>query len=176
MEMTEDEFRLVFREFYPGMAYYAAHLVDDDDVKDIVQEAFVELWKRRESMSDADHMKAFLYKTVYTRALNLMKHRAVVKGYSEAHKDLEARRMDFYRPELNDVMRHVESKELRGQIEAAISELPDKRRQAFVMSYLHGMKNKEISEVMDVSVRTVDVHIYKALLYLRDRLAFLKRE
>ena len=41
MEMTEDEFRLVFREFYPGMAYYAAHLVDDDDVKDIVQEAFV---------------------------------------------------------------------------------------------------------------------------------------
>ena len=176
MEITEDEFRLIFREFYPGMAYYAAHLVDDDEVKDIVQEAFVELWKRLDSMTDTGHMKAFLYKTVYTKALNLMKHRAVVKGYTETRKQLDARKMDFYRPELNDVMRYMENKELHGQIDAAIAELPDKRRQAFVMSYLHGMKNKEISEIMDVSVRTVDVHIYKALLYLRDRLAFLRRK
>lgn len=176
MNITEDEFRLIFRELYPDMAYYTSHLVEPDEVKDIVQEGFIELWKHRDSMTDRDHLKAFLYKTVYTRALNVAKHRAVVRGYSEDRRRIEALRMEYYRPEHNDVIRYMENKELGKQIDAAICELPEKCRQAFVMSYLHGMKNKEIAEVMDVSVRTVDVHVYKALHYLRNRLGFLKHK
>lgn len=174
MSITEDQFRPIFRELYPTLAYYASHLVDDDEVKDLVQEAFVELWKHREAITDQDHIKAFLYKTVYSRALNIVKHQAIVKDYHDTRKQLEDHRLSFFHPEHNDVMRYMENKELRKQIHAAIAELPDKCRQAFVMSYLHGMKNKEIAEAMNVSVRTVDVHVYKALRYLRNRLAFLK--
>jgi len=174
MNLTEDQFRPIFRDLYPALAYYASHLVDDDEVKDLVQEAFVELWKHREAITDHDHIKAFLYKAVYSRALNIVKHQAIVKDYHDARKQIENHRMLFFHPEHNDVMRYMENKELRQQIHTAIEELPDKCRQAFVMSYLHGMKNKEIAEAMDVSVRTVDVHIYKALRYLRNRLAFLK--
>ena len=132
MSITEDEFRLIFRELYPQMAYYALQLVDEDEMKDIVQEAFVELWKHRNSIADDSHLKAFLYRTVYNRALN--------------------------------------------QLETAIRRLPDKCRQAFVMSYLHEMKNKEIADVMEVSVRTVDAHIYKALKLLRNDLSYLKHK
>lgn len=176
MNITEDDFRLIFRELYSPLAYYASHLVDEDEVKDLVQEAFVELWKYRESMTDREHMKAFLYRAVYSRAINIMKHKAVVKDYQDARTQIEASRMDFFHPEHNDVIRYMESRELHQEIHTAIDELPDKRRQAFVMSYVHGMKNKEIADVMEVSVRTVDVHVYKALCYLRDRLAFLKKK
>ena len=44
------------------------------------------------------------------------------------------------------------------------------------MSYLHEMKNKEIADIMGVSVRTVDAHIYKALKHLRNQLSFLKHK
>ncbi|PTL33204.1 RNA polymerase sigma-70 factor [Prevotella sp. oral taxon 376] len=176
MSITEDEFRLIFRELYPQMAYYALQLVDEDEMKDIVQEAFVELWKHRNSIADDSHLKAFLYRTVYNRALNSLKHQTIVKGHSGILEDIEARRMRFYSPDHNDVMQAIENQELHGQIETAIRRLPDKCRQAFVMSYLHEMKNKEIADVMEVSVRTVDAHIYKALKLLRNDLSYLKHK
>ncbi len=64
----------------------------------------------------------------------------------------------------------LENQELREKIDAAIDELPDKRRQIFRMSYLHGMSNKDIAQVMDISVRTVEAQLYKALRFLRHRL------
>ncbi|SFF90848.1 RNA polymerase sigma-70 factor [Prevotella sp. KH2C16] len=176
MSITEDEFRLIFRELYPRMAYYALQLVDEDEMKDIVQESFVELWKRRDTLTDDNHLKAFLYRAVYNRALNSLKHQAIVKGHSQILQDIETRRMKFYSPDHNDVMQAIENQELHGLIETAIQKLPEKCRQAFVMSYLHEMKNKEIADVMGVSVRTVDAHIYKALKLLRSHLSHLKHK
>lgn len=176
MTIKEEDFRQIFRNLYPDLITYAKTLADEDDVKDLVQEAFVELWKRRDAMENSEHIKAFLYKTVYTRTLNLMRHRQIVRGYSNERKQLELRKMELYHPEHSDVIRTIESKELGNQINAAIDELPEKCRMAFVMSYLHGMKNKEISDVMQISVRTVDTHIFKALRYLRNRLGFLEQE
>ena len=108
--------------------------------------------------------------------LNMVRHRHIVQGYSEQKKQIENRRMKYYQPDQSDVMRHIESRELGRQIDTAIDELPEKCRMAFTLSYLHGMKNKEISGVMKISVRTVDTHIFKALRYLRGRLGFLARE
>lgn len=64
------------------------------------------------------------------------------------------------------MLQKLRNDELQQRIDLAINELPPKSRQVFVMSYLHGLKNKEIAEVMNVSVRTVDAHIYNALRQL----------
>ena len=78
--ITEDHFRQIFRNQYSALLNYALTLFADEEVKDIVQEAFVELWKRRDTLNDDDHIKAFLYKTVYTRTLNMVRHRHIVQG------------------------------------------------------------------------------------------------
>ena len=174
--ITEEHFRQLFRNLYPGLLNYALSLHSDEDMKDVVQEAFVELWKRHDNFADDDHVKAFLYKTVYTRTLNIVRHKNIVNDYSEKKKQIELRKMQYYHPELSNVVHEIESGELRQQIEAAVNELPEKCRMAFTLSYLHGMKNKEISELMKISVRTVDTHIFKALRYLRKRLGFLEFE
>ena len=79
-------------------------------------------------------------------------------------------RLAYYDPDSNPVDMNLENQELREKIDAAIDELPDKRRQIFKMSYLHGMSNKEIAQIMDISVRTVEAQLYKALKFLRHRL------
>ena len=67
----------------------------------------------------------------------------------------------------------IEREEMRRQIDVAISELPDKCREAFKLSYIHGLRNRDIADAMGVSVRTVDAHIYKALRILREKLRYL---
>jgi RNA polymerase sigma-70 factor (ECF subfamily) len=172
MNFTESDFRHIFQEFYPGLYYYASTLVDEREAKDIAQEAFVELWKRQSSVEDIDHAKALLYKIVYTRALNLIRHRNVVLKYSKAY-EFESQKLEYYHPDHNDVIEYIENKELGRMLNACIKKMPEKRRRAFTLSYMYGMKNKEIADVMEVSVRTVDTHIYKALQFLRKELDFL---
>lgn len=168
--MTLSEYRLYFRQFYPSLLLYATRLLVHGDMEDVVQDAFVDLWHRRNAMDDAAHIKSFLYRAVYTKSLNVIKHRHVVSGYAAACSALEMMRLTYYDPDNNPVDMYLENQELREKIDAAIDELPDKRRQIFKMSYLHGMSNKEIAQIMDISVRTVEAQLYKALKFLRHRL------
>lgn len=168
--MTLSEYRLYFRQFYPSLLLYATRLLVHGDMEDVVQDAFVDLWHRRNAMDDAAHIKSFLYRAVYTKSLNVIKHRNVVSGYAAECSALEMMRLTYYDPDSNPVDMNLENQELREKIDAAINELPDKRRQIFKMSYLHGMSNKEIAQIMDISVRTVEAQLYKALKYLRHRL------
>ncbi|MDY3105114.1 MAG: RNA polymerase sigma-70 factor [Prevotella sp.] len=168
--MTLSEYRLYFRQFYPSLLLYATRLLVYGDMEDVVQDAFVDLWHRRNAMDDAAHIKSFLYRAVYTKSLNVIKHRSVVSGYAAECSALEMMRLAYCDPDSNPVDMNLENQELREKIDAAIDDLPDKRRQIFKMSYLHGMSNKEIAQIMDISVRTVEAQLYKALKFLRHRL------
>ena len=168
--MTEKDFRTYFRDLYPQLARYAARLLGDSDVDDVLQGSFLELWNRRTDILEPAHVKSFVYRSVYTHALNVIKHRQVVRKYSDAVIEMENRRLDSLDPNNSEVLQKLRNDELQQRIDLAINELPPKSRQVFVMSYLHGLKNKEIAEVMNVSVRTVDAHIYNALRQLRSKL------
>ena len=168
--MTEKDFRTYFRDLYPQLARYAARLLGDSDVDDVLQGSFLELWNRRTDILEPAHVKSFVYRSVYTHALNVIKHRQVVRKYSDAVIDMENRRLDSLDPNNSEVLQKLRNDELQQRIDLAINELPPKSRQVFVMSYLHGLKNKEIAEVMNVSVRTEDAHIYNALRQLRSKL------
>lgn len=165
----------LFHKYYSGLLFYATRLVGEDDADDIVQDVFVDLWKRREQLEIGDQVQALLYRSVYTRAINLLKHQAVVESYSAAEKELNNRRMEYYQPDNTEIMHRMENRELRKEIFIAINELPDKCREVFKLSYLHNMKNKDIADVLNVSLRTVEAHMYKALKFLRERLGYLLR-
>ena len=87
--MTEKEFRAYFRELYPQLGRYATRLLGDADVDDVLQVAFLELWNRRTDINTAAHVRAFMFRSVYTQALNVLKHRGVLRKYSTAATEME---------------------------------------------------------------------------------------
>lgn len=166
-------YRTLFRKYYANLLFYATRIVGDEEAEDVVQDVFVELWRRKDTMDVGEQIQAFLYRAVYTRALNVLKHRDIVNGYEAVMLDIHKKRIAYYQPDSNDVIKRIEDKELRKTLSDAIDELPDKCKKVFKLSYLHEMKNKEIAETMDISLRTVEAHMYKALKILRDRLGYL---
>ena len=157
----EDEFDIVyrqlFRKYYANLLFYATRMVGEEDAEDVVQEVFVELWHRKDSVTVGEQIQAFLYRAVYTRALNVLKHRDIKNSYEAVMQEVYNKRALFYQPDDNDVLKRID-------------ELPEKCKLVFKLSYLHNMKNKDIAEAMDVSLRTVEAHMYKALKFLRSRL------
>ena len=102
--MTEKDFRTYFRDLYPQLARYAARLLGDSDVDDVLQGSFLELWNRRTDILEPAHVKSFVYRSVYTHALNVIKHRQVVRKYSDAVIEMENRRLDSLDPNNSEVL------------------------------------------------------------------------
>lgn len=169
----DSTYNLLFRKYYTNLLFYATRIVGDEEAEDVVQDVFVELWKRKDNLIIGEQIQAFLYRAVYTRSLNILKHRNIEKGYVTVMEEINQKRAEFYQPDHNEVIQQIEDRELRKQIYDAINELPDKCKEVFKLSYLNEMKNKEIADIMGVSLRTVEAHMYKALKFLRTRLEHL---
>ena len=152
----EETYKALFRRYYTGLLFYATRLVGEDDAEDIVQDVFVEIWKRQDSVELGEQIQSFLYRSIYTKAINLLKHKAVAENYSAAEVESYQKRMEYYQPDHSEVIKRIENRELRSEIRQAIDGLPDKCKEVFKLSYLHDMKNKDIADVMGISLRTVE--------------------
>lgn len=169
MRKTEEAaYKLFFRQYYPKMFYYARRMVGDEGADEVVLDVFVDIWKRFGEIDVGDSILAYLYRAVYRRSLNYLRDNN--RQMADSLSDLNEMRAANYLSSIGNGEEDLQNQDMRRQIDQAIAELPDKCREAFMLSYIHGLKNKEIAMVQGVSQRTVDAQIYKALKYLRQRL------
>lgn len=168
----EGRFERIFSDNYRRMLLHAMRFVqNEDDAEDIVADVFCDLWKRIGEVDLDSGITTYLYRAVSSRALNLLRHQNIAAVRIETPEAINERRMEFMsRENLEDA---VHSRDIEDGLKEALTELPDKCRQAFVLSYMNGLKSKDIAEAMNVSVRTVETHIYKALRILRSKLKYL---
>jgi RNA polymerase sigma-70 factor (ECF subfamily) len=173
-DQTNIDFDFLFEKYYPGLLFYATQFLDEIEAKDVVQDVFFELWKKKDTLVIGDKIGAYLYRLVYTHSINVLNHKKVELKYSNAVVELNEYKIKCYESEANnDIIRNIEDREIETEIDTAINKLPEKCREVFKLSYLHELKNKEIADVMNVSLRTVEAHIYKALKILRRELKHL---
>ncbi len=170
----DSEFEQIFRENYPRLLFHVNRIVSQsDDAEDIVGDVFFEIWNRRHELNiDRDGLKAYLYRSVSNRALNSLRRRGTAETSISLLTKLNEIRLDHlisnYDPDTD-----VRRMEIRQAIEQAIESLPEKCRQAFTLSYIQDLKNQDIADIMNVSPRTIDAHIYRALRVLREKLKYI---
>lgn len=170
---VDKKYNLLFKRLYPGLLFYANRFLDEGEAEDVVQDAFVELWEKRNEVDFGDSIHTFMYRSVYFKAINMIRHKSVENNYSQTLIDIYQKKIDYFHPDENDTIRKMENKETHKEIFAVIESLPEKCKEVFKLSYLHEMKNKEIAEVLNISLRTVEAHMYKALKLLRANLSHL---
>lgn len=169
---TEQKFKQLFDAYYGRLIVHALRFVDTQaEAEDVVDDVFYELWKKIDTVDLDSGMVAYLYRAVTTRALNVLRHKNVAAVRIEMLEVIGERRLDFIAED--DTERDVESEEIARNIRDAVNELPERCRQIFILSYVNGLKNKEIADAMNISVRTVEAQIYKALRFMREKLKYL---
>jgi RNA polymerase sigma-70 factor (ECF subfamily) len=159
-------YKTIVDEYYPVLVAFANKYLSDLDVsKDIAQNVFVKFYEKRHSIQITSSLKSYLFKMVYHECLNYLKSKRTVLGhYSEYAKEMEAR---------EDFQDTIEQTEEEYRIFKALENLPPKCRLIIEQSRLNGKKNQEIAEEMNISVRTVETQISKALKILKSSLSFL---
>ena len=162
----------LFKRFYKPLRAYAFRFVGDKDLsEDVVQDVFFELWKRRESIRFEDAaVKSYLFRAVYTHALNALNKKP--QNVCSLEPAREADILDQY---VTSYMQNSEQslllKELEEEIMSYINTLPPQCHKIFMLSRSYGLKNREIAEQLDISVKAVEKQISKALYGLKQHLA-----
>ena len=154
----EKKFEVIFKEHYKELVHHSFKLLQDKEVcEEVVQQVFLKFWEKDWEHELNHHPKSYLYRAVYNESLNRIKQEQVRRRYAvfQFNKKHEA----SY--ELQ------QEKELSSQINLALQELPDKCRKVFEMSRYEDMKYKQIADTLDISIKTVEGHMSKALRHLR---------
>lgn len=155
-------FESLFREIQPGLKRFAASLVADG-ADDFVQEAFVRIWERRESLDPGRSVKALLYQTVRNLALNRIRD-TQTRATLLRDEGLEAH-ASVANPD-----EHVDYETVASRLRACIRDLPDRQREVLALTRDQHMTHEEAALAMGVAPRTVNNHLVRALKTLRDRL------
>ncbi|WP_276482555.1 RNA polymerase sigma-70 factor [Paraflavitalea pollutisoli] len=161
---AEAHYRQYFYTYFERLFGYAFTMVKDNaEAKDIVQSAFLKLWEKRSSIDLPNAGRAYLYTTVYHLSLNAIRNRAIRKGHHAQLAD-----------GITTVHVHTaEEAEIRERIRLAIETLPPRCREVFCKSRLEGKKYDAIAAELDISVKTVEAQMSKALKLLRTQLSDL---
>jgi len=161
-------FELVFNQYYSIMVLYAARFMDTrEEAEEIAQEVFVKFWEKCDTLSPDSSIKSYLYRSVHNSCLNAIKHEKVKDGYKQ-HV------MQFLESSYQDDVEVNDPDTIRSRIHAEIDKLPPRCQEIFRLSRFEGLKYQEIADHLDISVKTVEVQMGKALKVLRENLKDIK--
>jgi RNA polymerase sigma-70 factor, ECF subfamily len=168
----KDVFRTIYDNYYHRMKLYAKSYVDDQDTaEDIVQELLFHLWEKRLEIDISTSLSSYLYRAVHNRCIQYLRHKKVVARYEDRHllKIKEAEIMSHHEYDFS----FYEIENIRERI---FNSLSPKTKKIFQLSRNEDKNNKEIAETLDLSVKSVEYHITKALksfqLALKDYILF----
>lgn len=138
-----------------------------EEAEEIAQEVFVKFWEKCESLAPDSSIKSYLYRSVHNSCLNAIKHEKVKDGYKQHI-------VQFLESSYQDNIEVNDPDTLRDRVHQEINNLPPRCSEIFKMSRFEGLKYQEIADHLDISVKTVEVQMGKALKTLRENLKDLK--
>lgn len=159
--LDQQVFEELFKKFFPPlMAFSRRILSDEDDAREVVHQVFINLWEKRYDIDLSKSLKSYLFTSVNNRSLNVIRDR---KKFSSEEIPEEVGQWD--------VSAQIEALELEDRIRAVIDDLPERCREIFQMNRFEGSTYSEIAKQLNISVKTVENQMSKALRILREQLA-----
>ncbi|MDR2564170.1 MAG: RNA polymerase sigma-70 factor [Prevotellaceae bacterium] len=156
-------FRYFFMSYYPKLKAFINHFVCSEAVaEDLSQDIFEKIWINRESVLELKSFNAYVYRMAKNRAINYLKHKAVEGDYVLSYTSFLQN---------ISVEEELDAKELELLIQLTVEKMPEQRRRIFTLSRIEGLKNMEIAEKLQLSKRTVESHLNKALKQIREAIA-----
>jgi len=167
----EETYIFLFREYYVSLCSYSRRYVGRKDVaEEIVSDTFLKIWETRESLQINTSVKAYLFQAVCNNSLNYLRKLKKEQTLDEYFLETSSENIGFA-----SISEEVEEQSLTmdgisEKIEDAVNLLPEQQQKVFRLKRFEGKKNKEVAEIMGLSIKTVEMHLSKATLNLRKNL------
>lgn len=164
-------YKEIFRLLYPRLKGYCKLFVsNEDDVEDIIQECFITLWDKRETIDVQKRLESFLFVIIRNKCFNFLKNQKLDFEKIPPEKLQIAELQYLYQLDLAEKEEKSVEEMLIQTFQESVNDLPEKMREVFVKCKLEGKLQKEVAEELGISIKMVEKQISKAKKQIREQL------
>jgi len=158
---NKEAFRVLFERYAPKIYNFAlSYLRNEQEAEEMVQDVFLKIWEKRKHLDKSKNIKSFIFKIAVNSIYDLIRR-----------KNIEGAFRDFIRDNheegLESTWHTVIFEEMLANINELVKEMPAQQQRIFRLSRIDGMPNDIIAEKLNLSKRTVENQLYRALAFLK---------
>ncbi|WP_111309583.1 RNA polymerase sigma-70 factor [Confluentibacter sediminis] len=157
-------FEIIYNQFYEALCLYALRYTPDRSLaEDIVQDTFVDLWIHRKGISEEHSFKSYIYRIVYNKLMDVFR------------QDAKTQKMyaSYYQQPMAQFISTLDAEpgyreELMTKLKYCIDKLPNRCKEVFLKTKMAGLKYSETAKVLNLSIKTVEGHVGRAYVFIKD--------
>lgn len=157
-------YKLLYDRYSKKLYYFSLkYLHTTDEAEELVQSVFVSIWEHRKSLDTSMPLKNYIYRSAINYIYNYMKKKAIRARYIE----LEIQKGELHSNQTYD---QIHLHDLEKSINSIVEALPSQQQKIFQLSRSKGLSNKAIARKLNLSIRTVENNIFRALKIIKGSL------
>ena len=160
----KEAYQALFERYAPKIYHFAlSYLKSTADSEELVQDVFLKVWEKRDILDATQNIKAFIFKIAINTIYDFIRRKNIENAFQEFSKA-------NYAPDSNNTWDTVIFEEMQTTINSLVAQMPEQRKKIFKLSKNKGLSNDEIAQELNLSKRTVENQLYRALLFLKEHL------
>ena len=157
-------FNALFRMQYEKLLRFSKNYLPTDQAEEIVSDTFVWVWMHREMLHEIENPDTYLYVSVKNRCLNALRNRPKIVP-------IDGIQIPNQQQSDRNPFTDMEQKELTEKLYSVIERLPEQQKIVFKMIKENGLTARQVAEILQLSPRTVETHLYKAVKQLEEEIS-----
>ncbi|MEP7107327.1 MAG: RNA polymerase sigma-70 factor [Ferruginibacter sp.] len=165
----EETYVFLFKEYYVPLCLYSKKYVGCKNIaEEIVSDTFLKLWENRKLVKINTSIKAYLFRAVANNSLSYLRKMKTEDNLKQFF--YESSTSNSYFSIAEDEEQGLISENLTDKIKEAVDKLSKQQQKVFKLRRFEKRKAKEVAEIMGLSVKTIEMHLSKATLRLKQNL------
>jgi RNA polymerase sigma-70 factor (family 1) len=158
---VKEAFQELFERYAPRIYQFSlSYLKNEQDAEELVQDVFLKIWEKRESLDKSKNIKAFIFKVAVNTIYDFIRRKNIESAYKEfASVNFESQPDSTWHQVIFD--------EMIDNLDILVKQMPAERQKIFRLSREDGLTNDEIASKLNLSKRTVENQLYRAITFLK---------
>ncbi len=160
----KDAYQELFERYAPKIYHFSlSYLKNEADAEELVQDVFLKVWEKREILDASQNVKAYIFKIAVNTIYDFIRRKNIESAFNDFAK------VNFNKSS-NDTWDTVIFEEMQTNLNELVTQMPEQRRKIFRLSKMKGLTNEEIAQKLELSKRTVENQLYRAIVFLKEHL------
>jgi RNA polymerase sigma-70 factor (ECF subfamily) len=161
---NKDAFKSLYDRYSKKLYYFSKrYLCSNEEAEELVQSVFISIWEHRQSLDATMSVKSYIYKSAVNYIYNYLKKKAIRANFIKA----EMQKGEIH---CNLTYDQVFFHDLERSIDSIVETLPSQQQKIFKLNRFQGLTHNEIAKKLDLSVRTVENQVFRALKVIKNKL------
>lgn len=158
----QEAYQQLFKKYAPKIYHFSlSYLKNGSDAEELVQDVFLKVWEKREILDASKNVKAYIFKIAVNSIYDFIRRKNIESAFNNFAQ------VNFNKSS-NDTWDTVIFEEMQTTLNELVAQMPEQRRKVFRLSKIKGLTNDEIAKKLNISKRTVENQLYRAISFLKE--------